>query len=444
VTLAIMITSRTGGAARLLPTTYRRALDQPGVRPLVAALGAASLGDGMSAVTVAWLALRLAAPGHAGVLVGVAVAAASLPGALGAPLLGRIARGMTARHMMLWDCAVRAVLLGAIPVAACRGALNPVDYVALLAGSSVPHAWGSAGQYTLLARLVPADLRMAANSLVGTAQSAAVVIGPATAGVLVAFVGPEWLIGVDALSYAALGVTALASRAVMTPAAPERGRAGSALRGLPASLLGLLALTWLYNFIWGPVEVALPLHVTADLHAPASLLGTYWSVYGVGAVIGGFVGGALRRLPIAPTILGIVAGWGVVLLPFALPVPVWVTVVCFGVGGVVFGPFVAMSLTLFQARTPPDLLADVLAVRAALNLTASPLGTVLGGPLTSALGPRPVIWGSGALTIVLAACGALGWLTLRRRVPALALVPAQLEPRAESLSDSPVTPIIER
>ncbi len=43
-----------------------------------------SLGDGMSVVTVVWLAVRLAPAGAVAIFVGAAVAAYTLPGAIGA------------------------------------------------------------------------------------------------------------------------------------------------------------------------------------------------------------------------------------------------------------------------------------------------------------------------------------------------------------------------
>jgi hypothetical protein len=46
-------------------------------------------------------------------------------------------------------------------------------------------------------------------------------------------------------------------------------------------------------------------------------------------------------------------------------------------------------------------------------LTASPLGTALGGPLTTALGPRATLGGSGLTTVLLGAVA--GTLLLARR-----------------------------
>jgi hypothetical protein len=39
--------------------------------------------------------------------------------------------------------------------------------------------------------------------------------------------------------------------------------------------------------------------------------------------------------------------------------------------------------------------------RSAVLLTAAPLGTALGGPLTTALGPRATLGGSGLVTVML-------------------------------------------
>lgn len=129
--------------------------------------------------------------------------------------------------------------------------------------------------------------------------------------------------------------------------------------------------------------------------------------------------GALRRLPLWPVILGIVAGWGLTLVPFGLGVSAEVSLACFALGGLIYGPFTALSFTLFQDRTPAALLTTVLAARGAALLTASPVGTALGGPLTAAMGPRLVLGVSGIATLALAvvAAGARAWGMRRSAEP---------------------------
>jgi predicted MFS family arabinose efflux permease len=188
----------------------------------------------------------------------------------------------------------------------------------------------------------------------------------------------------------------------VSPVDRAAARGGLALLRSHPQLLGLLTLTWFFNLLYGPVEVALPLHVTGDLHAPGTLLGLYWMLFGVGAVLGGLAVGGLRQLPLWPVTIGIVVGWGLLLLPFGLDAPTPVTVACFTLGGAIYGPFVPLSVTLMQATSPPQHLAAMLAARSAALLTAAPLGTALGGPLTTALGPRATLGGSGLATVGLA------------------------------------------
>ncbi|MFD9063713.1 MFS transporter [Kitasatospora purpeofusca] len=401
---------------RRLPPAYRPLFAPGPFRRLLPALAVSDLGDGMSAVAVPWLALRLAPPGRAGLFVGAAVAAYVLPGALGALLLGRWLRGLPARRLIRADAWTRAALLGGIPVGWAFGVLEPWLLLVLLAGSSLLHGWGASARYALVAEVLPADRRLAANALLSTSGWVAMIAGPALAGTLTAVVAPAWVLGLDALSFVVLAVGAgrlsVAPGAVPASArdraegeAVPRGEGLRVLRSRP-ELLGLLALTWLFNVAWGPVEVALPLFVGQELAAGPGLLGTYWAAFGVGAVLGALAVGMLRRGAVRRVLLGIVAAHGVALLSFAPPGPAAVSVAGFAVAGVVYGPYGALSLGLFQDLTPPPALTSVLALRSSVLLTASPAGATLGGPLTAVLGPRAVLVGAGLAMITVAGCAA--------------------------------------
>lgn len=377
----------------------------------------------MSFVAVAWLAIELAPAGSAGLWVGAAVASYTLPGVVGALLFSRRLRRLSAKRLLLVDNVVRGVFLGAIPLAWLTGVLTLPLYVGLLAVSSLLHAWGSAGKYTLVAELLPEEHRLAGNTLVSTLNFAGTIVGPAIAGVLVTYLSAALVLGLDALTYVFLAVIVARARLpesgqvarVESPVDQQAARGGFRLLRSHPQLLGLLTLTWFFNFLYGPVEVALPLHVTDDLQAPGTLLGLYWTLFGVGAVIGGLGVGALRQLPLWPVTVGIVIAWGVVLLPFGLEAPTVVTVACFTLGGAIYGPFVALSVTLMQATSPPQHLAAMLAARSAALLTAAPLGTALGGPLTTALGPRATLGVSGLATVLLGVVACVLLLARRNR-----------------------------
>jgi hypothetical protein len=319
------------------------------------------------------------------------------------------------------DAVLRAAALGAIPLLSAAHALHPVTYVCLLGASSLLSAWGSAGQYTLMAQILPARHRVAGNALLSSMSELTLVVGPGLAGVLTVVAGPAVVIGVDALTWAVLALSywraapmaALASASASDSApAPEGpvaagapGPAGvSAWRviGANRTLLGLIGLSFAFFLLYGPVEVALPVHIAGDLHASAALLGTFWAVFGIGSVLGSLAAPYLRRWPLWPTMIGIVAGWGLSLLPLGLGAPIGLSLAAFAAGGLIYAPYNSLAMAVFQDATPAGGLAAVLAARASVMILAAPIGTALGGPLVAALGAQGTLLASALTTIALA------------------------------------------
>jgi MFS family permease len=436
----------------------------------------------MSAVAIAWLAIRLAPPASRGLWVGASVAAYTLPGAVGSVAFGRWLRGRRGVRLAGADAALRALALGTIPVLAGLHALGPLIYVGLLGASSLLHAWGMAGQYALIAEILPQRHRVAGNALLGIMAEITLIGGPALAGLITALAGPVTVIAVDAATFAVLAVSyawvaSLVPRSGRSAGPAEEGQPGPAEEGQPGpaeegqpgpaeegqpglreqqsgadeeqqagpdelqragekqpgphaqplagepraatdrpairsgwsvirasrTLLGLQALTFVFYALYGPVEVALPVHVATDLHGSAALLGLFWASYAVGAVLGSLAAPYLRRWPVWPTMIAIVAGWGLALTPLGLGAPLGISFACFAVGGVIYAPYTSISVAVFQDASPAGALAPVLASRAALVIVSTPLGTALGGPLVATLGARGTLLASALATLALAA-----------------------------------------
>ncbi|GAA2051078.1 MFS transporter [Polymorphospora rubra] len=395
---------------RLLPEGYHTVSSDPGFRRLATAALVSFLGDGLSVVALVWVALTLAPPGDEGLVVGAAVAAYALPAAVGAVLLAPWLGRVDARRLVSLNAALRAVALGTVAVLHLTGGLGVAGYIGLLAVSSVLGAWGNAGLYTIVSRLFGADRRLPANSLLSTAQQVSIVVGPALAGVLVGFVDAAVVLGLDALTWAFLAVQVLRVKLPEAgAAAPGRSRlsAGFRLLARRPHLAGLLAVTAGFVFLYGPVEVALPLYVTHDLHGSAGLLGAYWAVFGVGAVVGGLLGGLLRTTRQWPLVVAVIALWGGTLIPFGFLDATAPTLVLFALGGLAYGPFPAFTLALFQNATDPADLPALLAARGAITMTVLPAGAAVGGPLVAALGAAGTLLGSGIATLTLAGAVAL-------------------------------------
>ena len=163
---------------------YYPAISHPVLRRILPATAASALGDGMSAVAIAWLALRLAPADSRGLWVGAAVAAYSLPGAAGAVLLRRWLHGRGGARLTFINAVLRACALGLIGCLALAGLLGPAGYVALLGVSSLLSAWGVAGKYTLVADLLPAEQRVAGNTVLGLADQLSLMISPAASSLI--------------------------------------------------------------------------------------------------------------------------------------------------------------------------------------------------------------------------------------------------------------------
>jgi len=410
------------------------------LRRVLPGAAASALGDGMSAVAIAWLALRLAPEPSRGLWVGAAVAAYSLPGAAGAVALRRWLGGRGGARLASVNATLRAAALGLIGCLALAGRLNPAGYVALLGVSSVLSAWGQAGKYTLIADLLPAEQRVAGNTVFGLADQLSLMIGPALAGLVTAVAGPAVVITADAASWAVLAIsyariTPLATRLARarapkpaaappgtpaTAAAPTARPAGgggwAVIRSSPV-LPGLLALSFVFYLLYGPVDVALPVHVATDLHGSAALLGIFWAVFGVGAVIGELTAPYLRRWRVWPTMTWIVLGWGLALVPLGLVTPLWAALAAFFAGAVIWGPWMSLSMGVLQDASPPAALAEVIAARSSLLIIAAPLGTALGGPLVAVLGARGTLLASALGTVALGLVTAAILAARRRHRP---------------------------
>lgn len=297
--------------------------------------------------------------------------------------------------LALINAGVRASALGLTAALALAGALAPVSYVVLLGVSSLLSAWGLAGKYTLIADALPPGDRVAGNTVFGVSDQLSLMLGPAMAGVLTAVSGPAVVIAIDAgtwfvlaISYALVMPHARRS-APRRPAPSHAKRSAWSLIRRDRMLLGLLGLSVCFYLLYGPVEVALPVHIGVDLRGSASLLGAFWAVFGVGAIAGELAAPFIRRRwPVWPTMTAIVIGWGIALIPLGLPVPLWAALVAFFAAALIWGPWTSLSMAVFQDASPPSALAALLAARGSLLVIAAPLGAALGGPLVAALGAR--------------------------------------------------------
>lgn len=244
------------------------------------------------------------------------------------------------------------------------------------------------------------------------------MVGPGLAGVITAVAGPAVVLGADAGTFAVLAISYLWAASLVPrndTVGQASGHGGWQVIRASRMLLGLLVLTFVFYALYGPVEVALPIWVATDLRGSAELLGLFWTLNAVGVVIGSLCSPWLQRWPLWPTMIAIVAGWGLALASFGLGAPAGACLVAFAVGGVIFAPYLSLSSAVFQDACLRSALTSVMAARASLLLLPTPIGTTAGAPLVAVLGARGAMLASALATIALAVAAAAALTASRHR-----------------------------
>lgn len=388
---------------------YWPVFTDPILKRVLPGIFVSDLGDGMSMVAISWLALQLAPPTQQALWVSVALAANTLPGVIGTVLLTRWLKGRSGAQLAGWEATLRAICLGAVPIMYATNILTLPIFVATLTVSAILTAWGGAGRFLVFTESLPEEHHITANAVSTTATELSTILGPLLAAALITLIGAPATIGVDAATYAVLALTYRLA-VPRTGAVQKPDTKGFSVIWHNPKLLGLLGLTIGYYVIFGPVLVALPVHISTDLHESATTLALYYTVFGIGSVTGGILTPYLRRLPVWPITIGTVFLFGLSLVPFGLNVPTTLALVGFAFGGLFWAPYVPVSTTLFQREASPA----VLAARGAFATVATPFGSLVGGPIVAAIGAKATLLASGVSTMALGVVAAAIVLTRRQ------------------------------
>jgi MFS family permease len=256
----------------------------------------------------------------------------------------------------------------------------------------------------LIPETVSAGGLQQANALMALPASATRIFGPALSGVIIAVAGSGWVFAIDAASFltSALFISAVRVAPFVRPHAQrfwsdlaDGWHEVRAHRWLTAGFLG-----------YAIGNIGIGAYIVVGSHVAFGELGGAWA-WGLivgGVAVGGVFGGliALRIRPQHPvaaafTIWTLTAAPALALIR-PLPLPAVMA------AGVVMGGSVlvgnALWETAMQQEVRPDRLARVASIDALLSICLMPLGNILAGPLSSALGVRPTLLLAAALMAI--------------------------------------------
>jgi MFS family permease len=380
------------------------ALREPRFRLLWIGQATSTLGDGLVPVALAFAVIQTL--DRSATALGVVLAAQTLP-LVGFILVGGVwADRLPRQFVMLASDVVRGTVQAIMAVLLLTGAAELWHLVVLIAIYGTAEAFFQPAETGLVPATVSPSRLQQANALLGLTRSFTFVIGPAVAGVIAATTNPGMVFVVDAGTFV---VSAISLSLLRPPRAPREGTRQSFVADLVGGWRELVSHTWLWVIVaWASTYLGLvvaPFMTLGPVIAKESLGGAAsWGLimagWGTGAVAGALL--ALRWKPARPmlvcSVLVLLVAPAIVLLALRAPAPA--VAAAQAVGGTGMGFFGAVWQTTLQQHVREDALSRVSAWDWMGSFAFLPLGLVLAGPVSAAIGISTTLWISVAWAVL--------------------------------------------
>ena len=263
----------------------------------------------------------------------------------------------------------------------------------------------------LLPQIVPDALLQEGSSISRLAMNTGQMTGAASAGLVVAVLGPGW-----ALTLCAIGMTGTIPLLLSLKGNGNLQLAAAKGAGMITELregwTEFRSHTWLWATVIqyalvmmafnGAFLVLGPVVARTHLGGPAAW-GAITAADALGLVAGGLV--SLRYTPRKPMLFVVGSGAAIALTPLALALVLPLPVIClcaFALGTLIEVMMVQWTVQM-ATRIPSDKLARVSSYDALGSMSAMPLGALLAGPLAAAIGVSTTQFAAAALIVVASA-----------------------------------------
>ncbi|WP_298227064.1 MFS transporter [Gryllotalpicola sp.] len=364
-----------------------------------------NIGTWMQRTAQDWIVLTDLSGGSA-TSVGVTMALQFGPQLLLLPLTGYTADRVDKRKLLMITQAGMGVLGAVLAVLTLSHTVQlwHVYLLAFLLGCFA--AFDAPARQTWVTSLVERDDLANAVGLNSASFQAARLIGPAVAGLLVAWVGAGWVFAINALSFAAVLVSLLRIREIVPDSARGRPRASGGLLGgfryIARRRDFVIVLTVI--FVIGTFGLNFPIYAatmsTEVFHAGAGVYGVLSSEMAIGSVAGALLAARREKPRLALLAAGCLA-FGVFLGVAAVMPQYWLFGILLIAVGLVSQTIMTTANSYLQLTSDQEVRGRVMAIYLAVFMGGTPIGAPIVGWVADALGPR---WGLG----VGAASGVVG------------------------------------
>lgn len=372
----------------------------------------ANTGTWMQRIAQDWLVLRVLTEDSA-TATGITTALQFLPALLFSAHAGLIADRVDQRKLLIATQMIQGLVALAIGLDVVLGHVElwHVYLAAFVAG--VAAAYDAPARQTFVAQMVPPEDLANAVGLNSASFNAARLVGPAVAGVVIAWVGPGWVFIINALTFVfpaiALVVMRTSELYEIERAPREKGQLRAGLRYLKQrpDIIVIMVLTSFVSMLTLNYAVTMAAMVRVDFQMESQAYGYASSVFAIGSLAGALWAARRARPRIRTVILGsFFLGLSTVALSLAPTYPIFVALTI---------PVGLCTLTLLtsanqtvQLSTEPTMRGRVMAIYIMAFLGTTPLGSPLIGWVADQWGPRQAML-VGGVAAVLGALIAFAW-----------------------------------
>ena len=359
------------------------------------------LGSAFAPVAIAFAVLRVGSASD----LGFVLAASALPTVLFVLVGGVVSDRMPRHFVLVASNVVSGAAQGLFAILIATGHAQLWELMATQAVRGAASAFFFPASQGIVPETVSHDLLQQANVLLRLSRNATAILGAAAAGIVVAAVGPQWGLAVDAASYI---LAAVFLEGMRLPARPRR-EAPSFVRELVEGWDEFRSRTWLWVVVvaFGVLNAAqvgafnvLGPPIAKERLGGATAWGFILAALSAGLILGGLLG--LRLRPRKALLVGClcVAFQVPPLVLLAIPAPTAaIAGAAFleGIGIELFGIYWDTSL---QQQVPGEALSRVSSYDALGSWVLLPLGFAIVGPIASLVGTRETLLGAAAVVAV--------------------------------------------
>jgi MFS family permease len=383
--------------------SFRAPLESRDFRLLFAGRTIQRAGSAMTPIAYAFAVIEL---GGSATSLGIVVAAGLLPTVMFL-LVGGVVADRLPRHLVMVASNILNFSIQSVAaVLLLTGSATITHLVVLSLGSGTVAAFFFPAAAAVVPQTVPREHLQPANALQNLGLNAGTIGGAAIGGVVVDVVGPGWAVAADAASFlmAAALIVRLSARGGTRSTDSE-----AFLDELRHGWTEFRRHRWLWVVVAG-FSVALAtghaaFYVLGPIVADESLDAAHgWGLVlgaeGVGLIVGGLI--ALRARFGRPLLAGCLCATVLILRPLVLGLrlPLALTMVGTFVAGVGIEIFGVNWFLSVQGHVPEEMLSRVFAWDALGSIGLLPLGLVVVGPVSEAIGTNTTLFACSGIVAV--------------------------------------------